>query len=217
VAQPDGTVEEFLGQDELQKAIWDNIHRKRFHLAELAPLCSDPILRGIFGYNAICQTSHDILEGTYAFPLNFDKATREILQECAAIRLQIPKSSVNTRISKEDWGNHWGRSKEETSSSVSVWHFGHYKVGVQSRYVSHLQALIATLTVKRGIVLERWSKGLSLMLEKIFGCSLFTKLCSILLMEADFNATNKTVYGVRMLANVWKYKLMPEEVFSKWN
>ncbi len=40
------------------------------------------------------------------------------------------------------------------------------------------------------------------MLEKIFGCALITKLLSILLMEADFNATNKMVYSVRMLANV---------------
>ena len=53
------------------------------------------------------------------------------------------------------------------------------------------------------------------MLEKIYGCSLITKLHSILLMEADFNATNKTVYGVRMLQNVCKYQLMPEEVFSE--
>jgi hypothetical protein len=36
-------------------------------------------------------------------------------------------------------------------------------------------------------------------------------------MEADFNATNKTVYSVRMLANMRKYKLMPEEVYSKRN
>jgi hypothetical protein len=36
-------------------------------------------------------------------------------------------------------------------------------------------------------------------------------------MEADFNAANKTVYGVRLLANVRKYKLMPEEVYSKQN
>ena len=42
------------------------------------------------------------------------------------------------------------------------------------------------------------------MLEKIYGCSLITKLQSILLMEVDFNATNKTIYGVRMLHNVRK-------------
>jgi hypothetical protein len=36
-------------------------------------------------------------------------------------------------------------------------------------------------------------------------------------MEADFNATNKAIYGVRMLANVRKYKLMPEEVYGERN
>ncbi len=66
-------------------------------------------------------------------------------------------------------------------------------------------------------MLDWWSQGLSAMLEKIFGCSLITKLRSILLMEADFNATNKMIYGVRMLTNVCKYQLMPEEVFSEWN
>jgi hypothetical protein len=33
------------------------------------------------------------------------------------------------------------------------------------------------------------------MLEKIAGCALITKLRSILLMEADFNCTNKIIYG----------------------
>ena len=66
-------------------------------------------------------------------------------------------------------------------------------------------------------MLNRWSKGLSVMLEKIFGCLLITKLQSILLMEADFNATNKVIYGIWMLSNVRKYKLMPEEVYSKRN
>ncbi len=55
------------------------------------------------------------------------------------------------------------------------------------------------------------------MLEKILGCFLITKLRSILLMKADFNDTNKTIYGILMLANVRKYKLMPEEVYSERN
>jgi hypothetical protein len=71
--------------------------------------------------------------------------------------------------------------------------------------------------MKKGIVLNRWAKGLSVMLEKIYGCSLITKLRSILLMEADFNATNKRIFGIEMMENVRRYKLMPEEVFSKRN
>ncbi len=36
-------------------------------------------------------------------------------------------------------------------------------------------------------------------------------------MEADFNSTNKIIYGQRMLQVVRKYKLMPEEIYSEKN
>ncbi len=36
-------------------------------------------------------------------------------------------------------------------------------------------------------------------------------------MEGDFNAENKTIFGIRMLTNAQKYKLMPEEIFSERN
>ncbi len=94
---------------------------------------------------------------------------------------------------------------------------GHYIAGLQSEYITFFESKLAELVVSRGIVLERWSSGLSVMLEKVLGCSQITKLQSILLMEADFNAANKIIYGVRMMANVRKYKLMPEEVYSERN
>jgi hypothetical protein len=53
------------------------------------------------------------------------------------------------------------------------------------------------------------------MLQKVFGCSLITKMRSILLMEADFNGVNKTVFGIRMLESARKHQMMLEEVFSK--
>jgi len=55
------------------------------------------------------------------------------------------------------------------------------------------------------------------MLQKITGCHLISKLRSILLMEADFNSMNKIIFGRRMMANVWKYGFMPDEIFSEWN
>ena len=182
-------MEEISGKEDLHEAIWENIHRKRFYLAEEAPMCSGP-LRGLFGYNSVTLIAKAILEGTYQYPPDFDEATKEILQECALIRIRVPKNSVTTTITPEDWTNHWRRAREETSSFTSGRHFGHYKAGLQSQYVSYLQALQVTLVMKRGIVLERC---LSVMLDKIFGCSLITKLRSILLMEADFNATNKVI------------------------
>lgn len=100
---------------------------------------------------------------------------------------------------------------------MSGHHFGHYMAGSMSEYIDHFHTLKVTLLLYHGLVLERWAQGLSVMLQKLFGCSLITKLCSILLMEADFNGANKQIYGIRMLGNARKYNLMPEEVYSKRN
>ena len=53
------------------------------------------------------------------------------------------------------------------------------------------------------------------MLEKMLGCTLLAKLCAIILMEADFNHLNKEMFGKRMLDNVRKHGLVPEEIYSK--
>ena len=74
-----------------------------------------------------------------------------------------------------------------------------------------------SIALKEGIALSRWYNGLSVILEKMFGVRLVSKLRAILLMEADFDAANKIVYGNWMLANARKYKLMPEDIFSERN
>jgi hypothetical protein len=55
------------------------------------------------------------------------------------------------------------------------------------------------------------------MLEKTLGVTLVTKLHAILLMEGNFNATNKIVYGIRMMRNARGHHLMPKEIFSGRN
>jgi hypothetical protein len=55
------------------------------------------------------------------------------------------------------------------------------------------------------------------MLEKTLGVTLVTKLRAILIMEGDFNAMNKIVYGMRMLQNARTHQMIPEEIFSEKN
>ena len=198
----------------MNKAIFENIHNKRFHLAEAAPICNGR-LRGEFGYNAISQTAQDILDGTYSFPVDFDEATRELCEEFARIRLRIPKDSLRMTITKEEWASHWKKAREGTSSSYSGRHFGYYKAAHHSKHILHFQALLSTVLFNKGVVLSRWACGLSVMLQKLFGCNLVSKLRSILLIEADYNAANKILFGTRMLDNVRKYKLMPGEIYSE--
>ncbi len=106
---------------------------------------------------------------------------------------------------------------EETSSSESGLHFGHYKAGGKSDIIAHYNAARVTVTLAHAIQLERWSRGLSVMREKTLGVTLVSKLRAILLMEADFNATNKIVYGNRMMKHIRKHNQMPEEIFSEKN
>ena len=90
--------------------------RKRFFLAETAPACNRR-LRGLFGYNAATVTAERILNGTYKYPDDFDRATREICEESASVRLKVPRDSINLTINSKDWKMQWRGRRETTSSS----------------------------------------------------------------------------------------------------
>ena len=146
-----------------------------------------------------------------------DAATRELFEESSHIGGMVTPDSVDGLISQERWQQPWKKVKEDTSSSQSGLHFGHYIAGTDCDYISQFHALQVLLALMKGIALERWSKGLSVLLEKMFGVQLVSKLRAILLMEANFNAMNNEVYSVWMLDNARQYKLIREEIFSEQN
>ena len=148
-------------------------------------------MREAFVYLATTIATRQVLAGTYTYPPDFDQATREICESCARIRMGIPANSVETKVSHGEWAQRWSKAKEKTSSSETGLHFGHYKAVAQSSVVSHLHALKTAMVLKWG------------------------KLLAILMMEADFNFSNKLIYGVRMMNNVWRHDWMPEEIYSK--
>ncbi len=55
------------------------------------------------------------------------------------------------------------------------------------------------------------------MLKKTLGVTLVTKLRAIILMEVDFNASNKIIYGIRMMGQARKYSMIPDEIYSEKN
>jgi hypothetical protein len=88
-------------QVSVQEAIFDNIHRLRFFLAESMPICQGR-LRGGFGYNTISSVACTVLDGTFVYPNDFDEAKKEICWECAAIWALIPLDSMIILLTKED-------------------------------------------------------------------------------------------------------------------
>ncbi len=133
--------------------------------------------------------------------MDSDRATIELFAEIATLRSLIPANLVLITITLEQWKQYWKVVNKETLSSESGLHFGYYIVGSKSDIISHYHAARVTVTLAHAVQLKQWSRRLSVMLEKILGVTLVTKLCAILLMEGNFNATNKIVYGMQMLNN----------------
>jgi hypothetical protein len=144
VEDEDGNIEEFTMQEEVHEAIWSHIHQKHFFLAEEAPICHS-LLWETFGYNADSLAGDDRLEGSYIYENDFEEYTQDIRQEVARIREVILERLVDEIVWGSDWGKFWSRAREETSSSESGLHFGHYKAGGRSVVISHFHVMKESL------------------------------------------------------------------------
>jgi hypothetical protein len=192
VPEPSRLVTELNTQEPVEDAIFSKVHGSCYTLANEAPVCNGRLFED-FGYLANTPASKAVLDGTYLPPSNLDTVTKELFDEIAAIQRIIPKDSISPVITPAQWKLYWGAVNKETSSSESGLHFGHYIVGCKSDIIAQYHAARVTVILAHAIQLERWSRGLLVMLEKTLGVTLVTKLRAIILMEADFNASYKII------------------------
>ncbi len=153
---PEGANMEHSNQDTEEQTIFSEIHKKRYTLAGEAPIYNRELFQD-FGYTANTPASQAILDGMYIPPLNSDTATRELFAEIVDIQSTVPANSVSFVITPEQWKKYWQVINEETSSSESGIHFGHYIVGCSPYIISHYHATCVTITLAHTIQLEKWS------------------------------------------------------------
>jgi hypothetical protein len=216
VPEPSGLVMELYKQEPVEDAIFSEVHGSRYTLANKAPICNGRLFED-FGYLANTPASKAVLDGTYLPPSDLDTATKELFDKIAAIRRILLKDSISPLITPAQWKRYWEAVNKETSSSELGLHFGYYIVGCKSDIIAHYHAARVTVNLAHAIQLKRWSRSLSVMLEKMPGVTLVTKLRAIILMEANFNASNKIIYGIRMMGQADKYCMIPDEIYSKKN
>ena len=108
-------------REELETAIMNN-NSKRFTLAHESPLMQHEYQEqfGAFGNTAFCL---DLLQGTAELS-HLPPEIRSMLQLFSL----TPSLSTPYYINFQRWKDHWKRSKEKTSSSISGRHFRHMKV-----------------------------------------------------------------------------------------
>jgi hypothetical protein len=94
-----GGVIDYDTEETVQQAIFNEVHRKRYNLAEEAPICQGG-LRGQFGYTSTLPTAKTVLDRTYDFPPDMDEATRELFEEIVQVHTIVPSDSVTGVISR---------------------------------------------------------------------------------------------------------------------
>jgi hypothetical protein len=123
-----GAIMEQTTQDAVEQTIFSEIHKKRYTLAGEAPICNGNLFQD-FGNTAMTPASRAVLDGTYVSPPSSDAATSELFAEISNIYCLVPTDSVLITITPLQWKQYWKVVNEETSSSESGIHFGHYIVG----------------------------------------------------------------------------------------
>jgi hypothetical protein len=161
---------------------------------EDTPPMMEPLLSDL-GYLADTEAAAQILDGTYICPPGTDDYTRDFLRILQQPQNVEAEDRFNTSFSVKDFQDYWKKAKERTSSSILTLHFGHYKAVSKNETLCKMHSVFVDIAVNLGFSPTRWQRGLTVMLEKKKGVILVDKLCAILLMEADFNYANKTVFG----------------------
>jgi len=185
----------------------------RFTWAHGSPFLQDPLasLVGPFGTSKAAQAT---LQGTFVCPAGVDNATRQFIEALQYPSLKPQQTHISAILRPNDFIRHWKRAKERTSSSPSGLHFGHYKVAATLLPLAHLHACFTQLVFMTGLSLPCYQVGLQVILEKKAGNIHVDKLCTILLMEGDFNGAMKILIAARMICSALELGQIPDECYS---
>jgi hypothetical protein len=118
-------------------------------------------------------------------------------------------------VSPDNFERYWKQTRKKTNLSTSLVHFGHYKSATTLDRLSTFLAKKITVITRSGCPPKRWGSGLQLMLEKIAGVALINKLCTIMLMEADYNLNSKFIFGYQAQNKLLEEGYVPEEQYSQ--
>ena len=124
-----------------------NMCAEWFCLTENTPPMTEP-LRSALGFLGTSVAARQILAGTFVPPPGIDAITREFLVSLKASAPLNPANRISCEITHQDFQQHWRKSRERTSSSLSGLHYGHYKAAAHSDFLSEMHAIMTELAAQ---------------------------------------------------------------------
>jgi Reverse transcriptase (RNA-dependent DNA polymerase) len=190
--------------------IQENI--KRMTQAKDTPTMREDQIQ-LLGLKADTMLAQEILEGNIQDTTDIHPDIINMipfLSKPTAIQ-ELP--SISVHITQEEYKWAWKKSREYTSCGCSGLHFGHFKASSEDDYLCNLDKWFIETALQTGQTLNRWNKGIDVMIPKKVNSTRVDKLRTIVLMEPDFNFTNKVI-GKRVMANAERANSVAPEQFG---
>lgn len=168
------------------------------------------------GFLANTNCALQLVSGQQEILDDVDELTRLIIDKMRILwKSKGHKRFKTFQIMANDFRHYWHKVKESTSSSYSNIHFGQYKAAAQSNLLSTYLADKLSVVGSYGCPPTQWATGLQVMLEKVAGVAMVSKLRAILLMEAVYNFFNKWVFGYHAINQLYSDGFIPGDQYSQ--
>jgi len=185
----------------------------QYHQAYQTPFRSGPLADAI-GRQADTIQANSLLSGSLQhLPIeDLMPETTRILHTLATPYPKIPEHSL--KITNDDFIGVYKALKENTSSSPSGRHVGHYKAVVGDPVLVTMHAIMMTLPFLHGFVPDRWTKVTDIMLKKDHGSARCHRLRIIALFESDLNQAKRLLIGRTLSHHLEDSHLLPSMQFG---
>jgi hypothetical protein len=171
---------------------------QQYNQAFHTPFGSGPLANAI-GRSADTETSQQLLAGDLAsIPLaSLMPETVNILNTLASSQPTISLETPIT-ITESDFIAMYKSLHEDTSSSPSGRHVGHYKAILNDSHLVTLHATMMSLPFAHGFIPPRWTKVTDIMLQKEQNNSRCHRRRIIALFESDLNQAKRILIGRKL-------------------
>jgi hypothetical protein len=187
---------------------------QQFDLSMSAPITMTS-LHDRLGFLSDTEFAMQMLCGVVHIPSDVDATTTLVLEEIIQLFDNLQDGHIKIRLGAEDFKYYWRRVQEKTSSLILGIHFGHYKTATYSAALTDFFARKIMMIAQCGCPPDRWGHGFQVLLKKVAGVVLVTKLRVILLMEGNFNYMNKWIFGYKAITKLYKMGYVPGNQYSQ--
>ena len=137
------------------------------------------------------EETQKILDGTWTPTTKLYKDTKDILLRTSKIQTLKAFEDIKVDITRESFRSHGRRSRGNMASSISVFHFGHYKLASSSALLSYIHTIFFPICTTSGLFTPYWSVGIKVILVKEPRDFFVHKLRAIIDMEKYYNSLAK--------------------------